>query len=70
VIDTPQFPSAAHAGLDLVYDQQRPVSGTELSGSGKKLRRWNDSACLSLNRLEHHARDVDADGFAAAKFAL
>jgi hypothetical protein len=70
VIDTPQLSSSPHAGLDLVRYEQRPVSGTELSGAGEKIGGWNDAACFSLNGLQHHARDADPDGFAAAKLAL
>jgi hypothetical protein len=58
VLDAPELPRAAVAGLDLVDDEDDAVVVAELAHAGEKLGRRDDEASLALNGLDHDGRDA------------
>ena len=57
VLDRPQRPGAADAGLHLVVDVEDPVLARRSPAARREVGRHGDEAALALHRLEHHAGD-------------
>ena len=61
VVHAPEAAGPAHAGLDLVGDQQRPERRAELTYPRQVVRRRHDAAGLPLHRLDDERGDRCAD---------